>query len=236
MSGRVPQQTDFFSATQEQPKPRTAREVPKEPRQVKKRSAASDVIDLVSADEEESEVAVMKEPDTEQAVLAVTVMRSGRISQRTDRLVDRQEDAKEPKEPRQVKKGSAASEVVDLISSRDEDDEDVDAEEGAAALLLLRTTASGRTSKPPVRLVQQPFITRKERLGDRAEDCIHSGPTYPVCRLNRGVEQWVSVFYDVDVCVQDSQYLTEDGSEIGRCLFIKGSRQVGTIVAEFVGN
>jgi hypothetical protein len=220
MSRRVPQQTNFFSATQEQPKPRTAREVP-------------EVVDLMSTDEDDGEVADMVVPDTEPAV---NVMRSGRISQPTYKLVDRQVDAKEAKKPRLVQKRSAASEVVDLTSSRDEDDEEADKDECVAALLLLRKTASGRTSKPPVRLVQQPFITRKERLGDRAEECILLGPTYPVCRLIRGDEQWVSVFFDEDVCVRNSQYLTEDGSEIGRCLFVNGSRPVGTIVAEFVGN
>ncbi|KAJ1398424.1 hypothetical protein B484DRAFT_406652, partial [Ochromonadaceae sp. CCMP2298] len=98
MSRRVPQQTNFFSATQEQAKPWTAREVP-------------EVVDLMSTDEDDGEVADMVVPDTEPAVLAVNVMRSGRISQPTYKLVDRQVDAKEATKPRQVQKRSAASEV-----------------------------------------------------------------------------------------------------------------------------
>jgi hypothetical protein len=141
------------------------------------------------------------------------VLKTGRVSWKTDRLADTQEQPKQRQKAQKV--------VVEVV-------DDSVAEQPRRK--------SARTSPQTNTLKQERVKTRHERMGEIAEVCISEGKTNTMQRRRFGRSETVKIFYDAGVQVRESEFVTVDGASVGRTMWLDGKRPVGTVVGEYLGN
>ncbi|KAJ1422898.1 hypothetical protein B484DRAFT_465174 [Ochromonadaceae sp. CCMP2298] len=222
---------------------------------------AEDVVDNAVSDVAEVQDDNNDEEDAMEEI--PTTCRSGRVSHKTDRFCETQHLARPQHAVKAVKE--VAVEKEDEEVAVDEEHKEMVVMEEHEEMAVMEEMAvveevavmeemavveevavmediptkcrSGRVSHKTDRFCETQHLVRPQhavKAVKTKEDAVDIAEVLDI--VEQGDVETVHVFFDLDVEVRHSAYVTLDGEDIGRAMWVKGERPAGTIVGEYVGN